>query len=77
MRIQILGTGCAKCRRLAEVAETAAQELGVEFTLEKVQEIEQILALGVLATPAMLIDGKIRTSGRVPSSEEMKKLLRP
>lgn len=76
MQIQILGTGCARCARLAEVAERAAEELEVEFTLEKVQEIDRILALGVLSTPALLVDGRIRVSGKVPSVEEMKKILK-
>ena len=75
MRIQILGTGCAKCARLAEQAKKAADELGLDYSLEKVSSIEEILAQGVLVTPALLVDGKLKVSGSVPALEEMKKIL--
>lgn len=75
MRIQILGTGCAKCARLAEQAKKAADELGLDYSLEKVSSIEEILAQGVLVTPALLVDGKLKASGSVPALEEMKKIL--
>ncbi len=75
MLIQILGTGCPKCKKLAEVAENAARELGVEYTVEKVSEIHRIAAFGVMMTPALVVDGTVMASGRVPDLDEMKKYL--
>lgn len=75
MKIQILGAGCPKCEKLAELARQAAEETGVEFTLEKVKDIHEILAFGVMATPALVVDGVIKISGRVPSVDEIKKML--
>lgn len=75
MLIQILGTGCAKCRKLAEVSAAAAKSLGLDYKLEKVTEIEKIVALGVMSTPALLVDGTLRVSGRVPSADEMRRIL--
>ena len=74
-RIEILGPGCPRCRSLAEVAERALRELGVEYELEKVSEIDRIVARGVMATPALVADGKVLVSGRVPSFEECLRLL--
>lgn len=73
--IQILGTGCAKCTRLAEVADRAATELGQPHQLEKVTDITRIMAFGVLATPALVVDGKVKCVGKVPSLAELKALL--
>lgn len=75
MLIQILGTGCPKCKKLAEVSETAARETGIDYTLEKVTDITKIIELGVMTTPALLVDGKLKISGRVPSVDEVKKTL--
>lgn len=74
-KLQILGTGCAKCRMLTEHAEQAAKELGLEYTLEKVTDINDIIAFGVMATPALVVDGEIKVSGRVPTVESLKPLL--
>jgi len=74
-KIQILGTGCPKCNKLAELANTTATELGIEFTLEKVTDINEILGFGVMMTPALVIDGNVEVTGRVPSIEEIKKFL--
>ncbi|MCU0255812.1 MAG: thioredoxin family protein [Vicinamibacterales bacterium] len=74
-KLQILGTGCAKCRMLSDHAEQAAKELGLEYTLEKVTNINDIIAFGVMATPALVVDGEVRVSGRVPSAESLKPLL--
>ncbi len=74
-KLQILGTGCAKCRMLTEHAERAAQELGLDYELEKVTELEKILAFGVVATPALVVDGEIRVFGHVPSTTRLKELL--
>jgi small redox-active disulfide protein 2 len=74
-KLQILGTGCAKCRLLSDHAEQAAKELGLEYTLEKVTDINDIIAFGVTATPALVVDGEVRVSGRVPTVESLKPLL--
>ena len=74
-KIQILGTGCAKCKKLAEHAEKAAQELGIDYEIEKVTDIIQITSFGVMMTPGLVIDGKVKTTGKVTSVEEVKKLL--
>lgn len=73
--IQILGTGCAKCRQLTENAEKAAQELGLEYQLEKVTDINQIMAFGVMMTPALAVDGTVKLVGKVSSPAEIKPLL--
>ena len=74
-KIQVLGTGCPKCTKLAENAETAAKSLGIEYELEKVGEISEILKFGVMMTPALAVDGEVKTVGKVPSSKELEELL--
>ena len=74
-KIQILGTGCPKCKKLAENAEAAANALNEDFTIEKVTDINAIMAFGVMMTPALVIDGEVKVAGRVPSVEEIKKML--
>jgi small redox-active disulfide protein 2 len=74
-KIQVLGPGCPKCEVLCEHVEAAARELGIEFEIEKVTDIDSILAMGVLATPALVVDGTLRLSGRVPSTEQLKRYL--
>lgn len=74
-RLQILGTGCPKCRMLTEHAERAARELGLDYELEKVTDIEKILEFGVVATPALVVDGEIKVFGHVPSTGKLRKLL--
>lgn len=74
-KLQILGTGCPKCLKLAETAETAAKELGIEYEMEKVKEIDKIMAFGVMITPALAVDGEVKVSGKVPSVEEIKAML--
>jgi small redox-active disulfide protein 2 len=73
--LQILGTGCPKCQKLTENTEAAAKELGVPYQLEKVKDIAQIMAFGVMTTPALAVDGKVKVAGKVPSVNEIKKLL--
>ncbi len=75
MKIQILGTGCPKCKKLAETAETAAKELGIDYELEKVTDIDKILAYGVMMTPGLAVDGEVKSVGKVPSLDEVKKML--
>ena len=74
MKIQILGTGCPKCKALAESAETAAKEAGIEYEIEKVTEINEIMKFGVMMTPALVIDGNVKVVGKVPSPGEIKKM---
>ena len=74
-RIQILGTGCAKCAKLKENAETAVRESGVEATVEKIEDINQITSFGVLMTPALAIDGEVKLVGRVATPEQIRQLL--
>jgi small redox-active disulfide protein 2 len=74
-KIQILGTGCPKCKKLTENAQAAAKELGLEFELEKVSDIKEIMQFGVMMTPALVVDGKVKVVGKVPSPEEIKLML--
>jgi len=74
-RIQILGTGCPKCRALAANAEAAAKALGIEYSIEKVTDIREILKFGVMLTPALAVDGVVKVAGKVPSADEIKKML--
>jgi small redox-active disulfide protein 2 len=73
--LQILGTGCPKCKKLAETTEAAAKNLGLEYRMEKVTDIQAIMGFGVMMTPALAVDGVVKVSGKVPSAEEMKKIL--
>ena len=75
MKIQILGTGCAKCNALTQATENAAQTLGLEYELEKVTDLNRIMSFGVMMTPALVVDGKVKVSGKVPSVDDIKKLL--
>jgi len=74
-RIQILGTGCPKCRNLAENAEAAAKALGIEYVIEKVTDINEIMKFGVMMTPALAVDGHVKVVGKVPSPDEIQKML--
>ena len=71
-KIQILGTGCAKCKKLAENAATAAEELGVEVELEKVTDLNEIMKFGVMMTPGIAVDGDVKASGKVAGTTEIK-----
>jgi small redox-active disulfide protein 2 len=75
MKIQILGTGCNKCRQLAENADAAARELGLEYELIKVTDYAEIAAFGVLVTPALAVDGKVKLVGKAASPAEIRALL--
>lgn len=76
MKIQILGTGCPKCKKLAESAELAAKAVGVEYTLEKVTDINEIMKFGVMMTPGLVIDGEVKTVGKVPTPAEIEKMMK-
>ena len=75
MLIEVFGPGCAKCQKLAAVAEDAAQALGLSYELEKVTDLNRIMGFGVMATPALVVDGAVKVAGRVPSLDDTKKLL--
>lgn len=75
MIIKILGSGCTNCRKLEENTKKAASELGIDATFEKVTEYKDIVSYGVLKTPGLVVDGVVKLSGRVLSSEEIKKYL--
>ncbi len=74
-KLQILGTGCPKCKKLAEATEEAAKGLGIEYELEKVTEITAIMSFNVMMTPALAVDGKVRVSGKIPSVAELRTIL--
>ncbi len=74
-KIQILGTGCAKCQKLTAVVDETAKALGLTYEIEKVTEIDRIMGFGVMSTPALVVDGVVKLAGKVPAIEDMKKLL--
>ncbi|MDQ7773441.1 MAG: thioredoxin family protein [Elusimicrobiales bacterium] len=74
-KIQVLGMGCLKCNRLYANAELAAKELGLDYEMEKIADIDRITDMGVLMTPALAVDGRVLLSAKAPSVEELKKLL--
>ncbi|MBU0501171.1 MAG: TM0996/MTH895 family glutaredoxin-like protein [Gammaproteobacteria bacterium] len=75
MKIQVYGTGCAKCTQLAQHAEAAAQALGLECQIEKITDINTIIDAGVMSTPGLGLDGEIKSSGKVLTVESIKALL--
>ena len=75
MQVQILGTGCPKCKQLTANAERAVAELGLEASVEKVTDIKAIAGFGVMVTPALAVDGRVKSAGKLLSPEEIKKLL--
>lgn len=75
MKIEILGTGCPKCKQLAENAEAAVEELNIQAEIGKVTDINKIIEYGVIMTPAMAIDGKVVSSGKVLNKDEIKAIL--
>ena len=74
-KIQILGTGCPKCKKLAENAHEAIKNLEGEFEIVKVTDINEIMRFGVMMTPALAIDGQVKVAGKVPSPEDIKSML--
>jgi small redox-active disulfide protein 2 len=75
MLIQVLGTGCAKCKTLHEMVKKAVQETGVEAQVEKIEDIQKIMAFEILMMPGLVINGEVKTAGRLPSAEEIKRLI--
>ncbi len=75
MRIQVLGSGCPKCKTLAERVDSAVAELGLECEVEKITEINKIVEFGVMVTPGLVIDGEVKSVGKLLSVDEIKDLL--
>lgn len=75
MEVKILGTGCPKCKKLTEVTEQAAKELGIEISIEKVTDLEKIISYSVMSTPALVVNGVVKVAGRIPSIDDLKKML--
>lgn len=75
MEIRILGTGCAKCHKLEEETRLAAEEMQLTCNIEKVTQVKDIMAFGVMVTPALVVDGDVKIVGKVPARDEIKKLL--
>ena len=75
MKIEILGTGCAKCHKLEELVRETVKAEGISADISKVDDIKKIMRYGVMTTPALVIDGKVKVAGKLPSSEEIKQLL--
>lgn len=71
MNVKVLGTGCAKCKKLYAEAEKAVAQSGVAATLEKVEKIDEIMKFGVMVTPALVVDGEVKCSGRIPGATEI------
>lgn len=75
MEIKILGTGCPKCKKLAEQVRLAADELELDCQIEKVEDIQQIMTYGVMMTPALVVDGQVKVTGKVPSLDDIKQMI--
>ena len=71
MDVKVLGTGCAKCKKLYEEAQKAIAESGAQATLSKVEKLDDIMGYGVMMTPALVVDGEVKSSGRIPKSSEI------
>jgi small redox-active disulfide protein 2 len=75
MKIEILGTGCAKCHKLDELVRETVKEAGISAEITKVDDIKKIMTYGVMTTPALVIDGKVKVAGKIPSIAEIKQLI--
>lgn len=75
-KLQILGTGCPKCNELASRTAQAAEELELDYELVKVSDINEIISFGIMSTPALAVDGEVKTTGTLPSLDEIKDLIR-
>ena len=75
MEIKVLGSGCMKCTKLYDLVQEAVKEVGVDANIEKVTSFKDIVSYGVMKTPGLVVDGAVKVSGRLPSKDEIKKLL--
>jgi small redox-active disulfide protein 2 len=76
MKIEVLGTGCAKCKTTEKVVKKAVEELGIQAEVVKVEDLQDIIDRGVMMTPAVIIDGEVKIAGHTPTVEEIKKLIK-
>jgi small redox-active disulfide protein 2 len=74
-QVKILGSGCAKCNQLADAVKALIAAEGIEAEVQKVQDIQEIVSYGVMSTPALVVDGKVVCSGKVPSNDELRQML--
>lgn len=74
-KIEILGMGCAKCNKLEDLAKQAADELGLQYEIEKVKDMDRIINYGVMVTPALVVDGVVKSAGKLPSYDDVKKMV--
>ena len=74
-KVQILGTGCPKCKKLFEITQKVCDESGIEAEVSKVEDINEIMKFGVMLTPALAVDGEVKVVGKVPSEKELKEML--
>jgi small redox-active disulfide protein 2 len=75
MEIKVLGTGCPKCKTLEKLTREIVEQNGLDATVEKVEDIMAIMNYGVISTPALVVDGRVVVKGRVPSADELKRIL--
>jgi small redox-active disulfide protein 2 len=76
MKIEILGTGCSKCKKTEKIVREAVEEVGIKVEIEKVEDMEKIIDKGVMMTPSIIIDGEIKIVGQVPKKEDIVKLIK-
>ena len=74
-KIEVLGTGCRKCSDLADTVKKTVEEMGIEYDLTKITDIQKIVEYGVMTTPALVVDGEVKVSGKIPSADDIKKYL--
>jgi small redox-active disulfide protein 2 len=74
-KLQIFGTGCPKCQKLTAVTESTAKSIGLDYELEKVTNLTDIMEAGIMSTPALAVDGEVIVMGKIPTGEELKRLL--
>ncbi|WP_246222802.1 thioredoxin family protein [Maribellus comscasis] len=75
MEIKVLGTGCAKCKKLEQITENVVKEMGLDASIEKIEDIYKIMQFGVMQTPGLVVNGKVVLTGRLPKSDELRNLL--
>ena len=75
MKLEILGTGCARCQKLEDITKESVKELGIDAEVVKVKDIKDIMAYGVMTTPALVVDGEVKVAGKIPTKDEIKKLI--
>ena len=73
--IKVLGTGCPKCKKLEEVTRLVAEDMKIEFNLEKVTDLNEIMDFGVMMTPALVVDGELKVAGKIPAIKDLKTML--